>query len=723
MTHPIARLLNLRLVTALFVVGLAATPTVLGSTASAAQDDAQPSAQNDFSRGERAGARSSVAAVKAVGAALDGKYEDAERLARQSADPVAVKLVEWINLRDNWTKAGYERLVGFVAGEPDWPYVPTLQKRAEYLLFAEKAPNEAVERHFARFKPLSPEGHITLARAALARGDKAGARREALAAWLDVDLGTAGRDAVISDLGDLLKRSDHELRLWRLIHAQETDAAVATAGLIGKDYVAAAKCAQALIRVQSSAPKLYRALPATLRNAQAIQYALARYYRKKGSYDEALPILLAAPTSHDKLIDPQAWWIERRLIARLLLGSANRKHWPDAYKLAGAHGYTSGPHFEEGEFLAGWIALRLLDDARTAVRHFSRIAPLATSRTQEARGAYWEGRAWLALGDKAKADAALQRAAQTPTVYYGLLAREALGLGTRPIAINTGKPSDAMKKKVAGDELVRAFKLLADAGGETEMRAFVWALAARFRTADEAAAVAAILARESNPHVTLRFAKAASSYGVDIDDWSYPIRAMPDWKKIGSPVERALVYGLSRQESEFNAKATSHAGARGLMQLMPDTAKLVAKQFRMRYSKSKLTSDPAYNVTLGAAHLGDLVDRFEGSYILTFVGYNAGPGRVREWIAKYGDPRDEKVDPIDWVEQIPFTETRAYVQKVLQNIHVYRSRLDPQNMVSMGADLSRGAAITGTIGGKNASSKSGCGTSGAPSIAALIRDC
>ena len=694
-----------------------------GSRAFAARDDSQPAAQGDFTRGQRSSARSSALSVKAIDAALDAKYDQAQELAAQSRDPLAAKLVEWINLRDNWAKAGYERLVAFVIANPDWPFVTTLQRRAEYLLFSQKAAPDVIERHFARFKPVSPEGYVALARAALARGDKVAARRAALEAWLDTDLSTAGRDAVITDLSGLLKPADHELRLWRLIHAQETNAAVATAGLIGRSYVAAAKCARELIRVRSVGLKLYRALPASMRNEQAIQYALARYYRKTGKYDKALAILLKAPASHDKLIDPDAWWVERRLVARLLMGPDNRKHWRDAYKLAAANGYNRGRDFEEGEFLAGWIALRKLGDAKTAVRHFSRIAPLATSRTQRARGAYWEGRAWLALGDKAKADAALKLAAKTPTVYYGLLAREALGLGSTPIDINTGNASAAVRKKVAGDELIRAFKLLSDAGGQTEMRAFTWALAARFRTADEADAVAAIIAREASPYLTLRFAKAESHYGVDIDDWSYPIRAMPKWKRIGDPVERALVFGLSRQESEFNAHAHSHSGARGLMQLMPGTARLIARQYRLGYSKSKLTSDPSYNVMLGAAHLGDLIDRFDGSYILTFVGYNAGPGRAKQWIDMYGDPRDAKVDPIDWVEEIPFTETRNYVQKVLQNIHVYRSRLDPKSMISMRADLARGSKISGSIVAPYAKDKKACGAGGTTSIAALLHNC
>jgi soluble lytic murein transglycosylase len=196
---------------------------------------------------------------------------------------------------------------------------------------------------------------------------------------------------------------------------------------------------------------------------------------------------------------------------------------------------------------------------------------------------------------------------------------------------------------------------------------------------------------------------------------------MPAWKQIGKPVEKALVYGLSRQESEFDPKAGSKVGAQGLMQLMPGTAKLVARQYRLSYAPSKLTGDPAYNVKLGAAHLADLVEDYGGSYVLTLVAYNAGPRRSREWVAEYGDPRSGQVDPIDWVESIPFQETRQYVQKVLQNTHIYRSRLAPKTVRPMTADLRRGAPSSIAVADSGETiSDADCG---GPSVAALISNC
>jgi soluble lytic murein transglycosylase len=317
----------------------------------------------------------------------------------------------------------------------------------------------------------------------------------------------------------------------------------------------------------------------------------------------------------------------------------------------------------------------MLNDPKTALKHFSTIADKAPNRTEAARGHYWTGRALLALGERAKGEAAFAAAAKIPTLYYGQLAREALGLGNKAVPIAEGRPTGhprqgRQRRADAGLHLAGRCRRAAPYGPVPGP------LAERFGTADEAAAAAAIIDAKGGTFHSLRFAKAAGVRGKDIDDWGYPRYALPDWKHRGHPVERAIILGLTRQESEFNTVANSHAGARGLMQLMPDTAKMVARQHKVTYDERRLTSDPAYNVMLGAAHFGDLIANYNGSYILSLVAYNAGPRRVREWIEMYGDPRGE-VDPIDWVESVPFTETRKYIQMVMQNVHVYRSRIDP----------------------------------------------
>lgn len=688
----------------------------------ATKEDAEPAVDTSFSTmPERSGGRKSdSAAVRAVDAALAGKLALSRDLARESGDPAAIKLIEWLYLKDGWRNAGYDRVVSFVAANPGWPMSETLMKQAETLLFLEKGDPARTLRHFSQRRPSSAEGRIALARAELAQGNQDKASTLIVVALTDIELSTTGLEVIRSEFGSMTSQRAYEVRLWKLIHAQEVNAALRTAALISKQHVEATQAAAALLRGSKDGPSKYKSLSASFRNEQALRYALARYYRRAEQYSAASEILLAAPSDHTKLYDPEAWWIERRLVVRGTLGPRNKAHWKTAYKLASAHGYSSGEHFCEGEFLAGWIALRMLKDPKTALKHFARIGPSAATRTEASRGYYWTGRAHAALGDGGQATAAYRAAAQSPTLYYGQLAREALGLGGDPVPINATKATGAARSAVSRDELMRAFTLLADAGAQRELGLFLRALAARFNTPAEASAVASVVHKEGGAFMAVRFAKAASSNGVDIDDWGYPAKALPDWKRMGKPIERAAVYGLARQESEFNARAVSHAGARGLMQIMPGTAKLIARQHKVGYDEKGLTSDPAYNVRLGAAHLGDLVASYGGSYILTFVAYNAGPRRAREWIAKYGDPRSPGVDPIDWVESVPFTETRKYIQKVMQNVHVYRARLDPKSSTPMSADLARGS--TKKIAGDAGASGSSCAEE-ALSVASLIQSC
>jgi soluble lytic murein transglycosylase len=365
--------------------------------------------------------------------------------------------------------------------------------------------------------------------------------------------------------------------------------------------------------------------------------------------------------------------------------------------------------------------LRYLNDPGTAIDHFKRLEAVTTTRTDKARAKYWLGRTYAEMGQRDLAAAAFADAAAHPTVYYGQLAREALGRGGQAISVSEVKPSANVRSQVAGDDLIRAFRLLARAGREGEMGMFLWPIAKRFKTEEEMSAAASIVWDNGGPFMSVRLAKAASSYGVDIDHWGYPVRAMPNWKPMGPGVEKALVYALTRQESEFNAQAGSHAGAKGLMQLMPGTAKLISRQYKVKYNP-KLLTDPSYNARLGAAHLGDLVKEFKGSYILSLVAYNAGPRRSFEWMQRYGDPRAKGIDPIDWVETIPFTETRYYVQKVLQNTHVYRSRLDPSSMRGMTADLLRGSGRKMEAPQIAQQTSNACGGAVA-SMAALISVC
>jgi soluble lytic murein transglycosylase len=659
----------------------------------------------------------SQAAVNAAALALKGNFPAAGAAARQSGDEAAIKLVELFYLRDHWDEAGYGRIMAFLNVAPKWPLTETLQKRAEQALYKNGEPAQVVLGHFNKRKPVTPEGMLALARAQTAAGNSDEARAWLRRAWNLPDVSAALEQSVIREFGGMLSADDHKRRLWRLIYAQETNAAVRHAKRLPGDYQKAAAVAQALMRGTSGAEKRYSGLPSALRAEPAMKYALVRLLRKQEKYAKARAILAEIPADAG---DTEAWWTERRIIARHSVGVSHRDSAGAAYKIARNHGLASGNSAIEAEFLAGWIALRYLGKPEIGLKHFAKLEELATTRTERARAFYWMGRSHAALGQKGSARSAYEQASQFSTIYYGQLAREQIGLGNVPEDINSGQSSAAAKAKVDRDEVARAFQMVRKADGKNALYTFLWSLSQRFNTEDEMNAVAALVNDAGGPTMAVRLAKAAGQRGIDIDAWSYPVRALPNWQQIGKPVEKALVYGLSRQESEFDPNAGSKVGAQGLMQLMPGTAKIIARQYRLPFAASKLKSDPAYNVKLGAAHLADLVAEYNGSYVLTLVAYNAGPRRSREWVAEYGDLRGGKVDPIDWVESIPFQETRQYVQKVLQNVHVYRSRLAPKTVRPMTADLMRGAPSAINVAATSDSGTSGCAGG---SITDLISSC
>ena len=657
--------------------------------------------------------------VAAANAAYAGRYDEARSLAE--GDPAAEKLVEWVYLRNEWKSAGYDRINNFLNRNPGWPLAQTLSRRAEQsLLHANESPDQ-IEAHFASGnQPRTADGMLAMARAASARGDTQTARKWASRAWRTASIGAESR--ILSEFSKLLTADDHKARLWMLVYAQDSDAATRTARRLGSSHQRAATAAKALFAAKPGADRAFNALPAEIRKEYAMRYALARFYRKTDKPLKAAEILLNMPVAHDKLIDPEQVWIERRIVARILLARDMRDHWKTAYRLASQHGYKDGLLGAEGEFLAGWIALRFLDNPKTALTHFTILDSIVTNRTDKARSQYWLARTHSALGDKDKAARSFRAAAKYPTVYYGQLAREMLGAAAKPISIEEIQPSRAVRARVEQDELVRAFRMLGKAGKKQELGLFLQAFSARFDSPQEAAAAASVAWDVGGPHLSVKLAKATGARGNDIDNWGYPTKAMPDWPLKGPGAERALVYGLARQESEFNATAGSSAGARGIMQLMPGTAKIVARQHKMPYDPNRLT-DPTYNVTLGAAHLGDLVEEFQGSYVLSLVAYNAGPRRAVDWLRIYGDPRSGEVDPVDWVESVPYAETRAYIQKVLQNTHVYRSRLAPKSMQGMLADLSRGrTGGTIAIADMDEQGSDPCGED-AKNLAALISGC
>ena len=619
---------------------------------------------------------------RSVTAAFEGRYQQAKILA--SSDASTQKLVDWIFFQRHWQKVDAPTLLDFIEANPNWPSTLSLERRAEQLLARGNVAPSAIVRHFTGREPLTTQGRLALGRAFWTLGDQQAASYWASKAWLEAE--PSLENQVVSELGNLLREGDHEARFWRLIYMQDPASALRAARHLGGQYQQAAKVSQQLVAL-SAKPGLMQ-LKESLRDAPAMLYAVARYYRRIGQPDKAAAYLMRIRSVGDRTIAENVW-SERRSVARLLLSDRYKSRWKVAYELAVGHGTGDGAFTAEGEFLAGWIALRFLKEADSAQKHFAQSAAVSRNTSDRARALYWLGRAYETLNARAQAIQAFGSAANAETLYYGQLAKEVLGKGEERILIGHVQTSPGVRARVQRNELIKAYRLLASAGYKDLLPGFLDAFIQRFKTEEELSVVAAIVWDTMGPHGAVSLAKKAGDREIDIEGWAFPLKALPLQAMNDQRVEQALVYGLARQESQFNPSAGSHAGARGLMQLMPGTAKMTAKQVGIPYKEARLL-EPTYNVKLGSAHLAYLLEEFNGSYVLSLAAYNAGPNRAKEWVEVFGDPRSAGVSPVDWVEMIPITETRLYIQKVLQNTQVYRSRLTPEKVRGISKDLVRG---------------------------------
>ena len=522
---------------------------------------------------------------------------------------------------------------------------------------------------FGTTQPQTAEGTIILARALVVLGDRSRARAVLSPLWRKEKLGTVYEAAIIREFGQLIPAADHRYRMERMLYAERVASAQRVAGLAGAKSLADAWVA--VIKGDKKAGKLLDAVPTAQRSAGYL-FAEARYLRRNEKFAQAAALMSKAPRDKASLVDPDAWWIERRALSREFVDAGDVK---TAYRIAAQHSAETPSNAVDAEFHAGWYALRSLNDPRTAAKHFARIAEIADNPISLSRAYYWLGRT-AEVGGPGDAEACYGRAASYGTAFYGQLA--AAKIGRRALAVDYPAPSDADRHIFPTRETVQAIRRLEDAGHAWRADILYRDLAEQLNSPGELALLAVMAKKRGDHYLALRVGKIAAGRGIEIGVLAHPLGAIPNSARI-SGAGKALAYAIARQESEFNVGAVSGAGARGLLQLLPGTAKEVAEKSGLPYSKSRLTSDAGYNATLGAAFLGEQLGRFDGSYVLTFAGYNAGPRRAQEWVKRYGDPRGKDIDTVvDWIERIPFTETRSYVQRVMENYQVYKTRLSGQ---------------------------------------------
>jgi soluble lytic murein transglycosylase len=605
--------------------------------------------------------------ARAFEAADRGDWPAARGLAAQGHDAMASRLVQWRYLLDKNSGAPFAEIDAFLKANPEWPLRTALLARAEAAL---DPANTAVVAWFAGRDPVSSIGKIRLGDAMIATGKAAAGRDLVRQGWMDGSFEPDQELAIVQKDGAILTPDIDKRRLDNLLWRDDIAAARRQLARVDDTAQRLGAARLALRTNPAAAQRTIAELSADLGSDPDLLFERARATRRGGDNSGALALLSRAPLKTLAKRYPRTLWGELNIEARQALQDGNPR---TAYALVSDTGLASGNEFAEAEFMAGWIALRFLKEPQTALPHFKKLEDGVSRPISLARARYWQGRAYEEAGDAASAWQQYRAAAKASDTFYGELALARIDahpvLHVRSIAVGEAPSRSAFER----DELIRTMRVLADLGAQNYLRTFALHYQELHPGAGQAKLLAEALTGMGFRDVALRVAKVASYDDVTLMPYAFPVISIPAGPVNGP--EPALVLGIIRQETEFDPESISSAGARGLMQLMPSTARRNARLADLPYRPNDLTRNTTYNMRLGMTEFAGYLGDWNNSLILAAAAYNAGPNNAKKWIAAYGDPRSPTVDPIDWIEQIPFNETRNYVQRVIENLEIYRGRL------------------------------------------------
>ncbi len=609
-----------------------------------------------------------AAVGEAFAAADSSDWSRAFRLVEDVADPLPAVTLRWLRMIEGHEPGDFPTIAHFLLSHPDWPAPEELQIVAEGTI-TDPADHELIRRFFQDRAPLTTRGSIRYAEALFRINQDEAAKALIRRAWVEGDFSPAEEQKFYRKYRGLLTAHDQIDRLNNLLWDDRRRSAGRMLERVPDDYRKLAAARLRLQRRQARVDGAVEAVPAALQNDPGLVLDRLRW-RRQHHLDNAVITLLLDPP--DQLGRPALWWFERELQIRRALRARN---FDLAYQLASRHGQTKGEEFVTAEWLTGWLALRFERQPDLALRHFERLYAGTGSPLDQARAAYWAGRAAAAQGDPAQAGQWYQRAARFHVAYYGQLAADELGRAYRPPP--PPPVADAGERATfESKELVRVARMLIEVGAPDELTPFLLRLVELASSPEEVGLVGELAAASGRPDLVAQVGRFATYDGQINEVAAFPI---PDIERLirppkGEP-EPALLLGIARQESVFNTWGTSTEGAQGVLQLMPQTASLMARSLGLHYNRGLLTGNPDYNIRLGSHYLQTLLDRYREP-ALAIAAYNAGPGRVDEWLRLHGDPRQgDRYALIDWIELIPFDETRNYVQRVLEGRNMYRRRL------------------------------------------------
>lgn len=664
---------------------LAPQPSTMAAEAQTPPLTAAPTivSTNGFSLADLTALESAVAAAKRADAA------SAQAAMLQMTDPAARKAALWALIDADGEQLGFSTLDQARADLSGWPRASRREEVAEKALDSSGLSPSAVIAWFNGADPTTPQGAMALASAYQLCGRTTDAQALIKHWWDDKPFDADAQRAMLARFGDFLTPDDHARRASTLLYAASAPGLGDILALLPPDQLALAQARMALRDEASDANELVAALPPNLARDPGLAVDSARYLMSRDLDDVALELAPSFPSSLPNAdAASRVWALRRQMIASALRAG----DYQAAYEAATNTGLTTGADAAEAEFYAGWIALSKLRDPAAAETHFAAVQAASTSPITQARALYWRGRAAEARGDEAAARMLYAEGARYLTTFYGQLAAGKAGikqisLGHDPV------PTAAQRAAFDARDTVRAARMLEAIGEKELFRAFMLCMAEEVTSTEDYAMLVDLATLSGDQDLAMRVVRLGAQHGYVLPDRGYPVRDVP-----ASPeaAEAAMVFGITRQESGFDPSVRSPVGARGMMQLMPHTAEIVARQIGEPYGAGML-DDADYNMRLGASYLGHMIDNFGGSYVLAAAAYNAGPGRPQEWMSYCGDPRAAGTDPADFIECIPFSETRNYVMRVLEAAEVYRARLNGGSApLNLEADLKRGGYVYST---------------------------
>jgi len=618
-------------------------------------------------------------AKRSIKAMEKRQWPSALSISKKAKDKSIYKFVQWKHLLTTGNQASFYDYMTFIKNNDDFPRISRIRYLAEHKLSTDKISPKKIIDWFENEEPLSGFGKLILGESFIKRGDTERGILLIKDGWVNADLSRSEmkffrkKFKKYLDANDYIKRADYlswENKYWDLKRMLR---------YLPKDYELLYTARQILMSKSYGVDNAIKNVPTRLKNDAGLNYDRLKWRRKRGRVDDSLEILLKVKNNKKYLVRPDKWWKERAIIARALI---YKKKYETAYKISSKHALTDGPEFAEAEWMSGWIALSFLNDPILAIDHFNNFYQNVGYPISLSRGAYWLARSYEKIGDKEQSKEWYKEASKYLTTYYGQLAFLKINPDKNFELQEQQKIADEYRKYFYKKDLVKIVYLLDELNKDKYTKNILKHLAN-----DNIENGSEILAAELSTNISrydfaIQIAKVASYEKRFHNDFNYPIISTPKYINGRKIPETAFILSIIRQESEFDMTANSHAGAQGLMQLMPYTAKLVSKQAKLPYSKSRLTTDPEYNINLGSHYIAGLILQYEGAYPFATAAYNAGPKRVKYWKKLNKDPQKKQIDYVDWIELIKFKETRNYVQRVMENYNVYRYILE-KNPIKM----------------------------------------